>query len=103
MRVLRLLSGILLLISLIALAHDATRMPAGQGLAWTSLGEHWTKLAPASFNAAQSVVQRYTHPLVWDPTIRTFLRLPTWPVIGTLGALTAFIGRRKRRVNIFAN
>jgi hypothetical protein len=103
MGILRLLSAILLLISLIALVHDASRIPAGQGLAWTSLSEHWAKLAPASYASAQSVVQRYTHPLVWDPTIRTFLRLPTWPVVGTLGALTAFLGRRRRRVKIFAN
>jgi hypothetical protein len=103
MGVLRLLSAILLLISLIALVHDASRMPAGEGLAWTSLGEHWTKLSPASYISAQSVVQRYTHPLMWDPIIRTFLRLPTWPVIGALGILAAFLGRRRRRVNIFAN
>jgi hypothetical protein len=35
--------------------------------------------------------------------IQRLLLLPTWAVFGTLGLLAAYAGRRRRRVNVFAN
>jgi hypothetical protein len=100
---LRFLAGVFLLVAVIALVHDATRALAAHAFVSTSLFEHWSKLAPASLAGAQSAVQRYTHPLLWDPVIRKLLLLPTWALFTALGALLAYAGRRRRRVNVFAN
>jgi hypothetical protein len=105
MIVLRFIAGLALLIAVIALVFDSTRMlpGGGSGIGVTSLGEHWGKLAPSTLKSAQTAVQRYSHPLVWDALIGTVLRLPTWIVFGLVGALFAYAGRRRRRVNIYAN
>jgi len=67
------------------------------------LGEQWAKVAPLSHKNAQAAVRRYTHPFVWDGLIQRLLSLPTWAVFVNLGLLAAYAGRRRRRVNVFAN
>jgi hypothetical protein len=100
---LRFLAGVLLLIAVIAIVFDATRSLAAHALVLTSLGEHWTKIAPTALTAARNAVQRYAHPLIWELAIRRLLLLPSWVVFGALGVLAAYAGRRRRRVNVFAN
>jgi hypothetical protein len=99
----RFLAGVLLLIAAIAAVYDGTRSAGAGHLVTTSLIEHWSKLAPALLAAAQSGVQRATHPLVWELGARKLLGLPTWAVFAGLGLLLAYAGRRRRRVNVFAN
>ena len=48
-------------------------------------------------------VGRATHPLVWEMGVRKLLAVPTWAVFAVLGLLCAYAGRRRRRVNVFAN
>jgi hypothetical protein len=48
-------------------------------------------------------VQRRSHPLVWDYGVAQILRVPTWGLFGLLGLLLGYAGRRRRRVDIFAN
>lgn len=100
---LRFIAGVLLVIATIALVHDGTRTYSGRGVVATSFIEHWSSLAPTSLKAAQTAVERSTHPLVWDGLIRRLLLLPTWLLLGLLGGLLAYAGRRRRRVNIYAN
>lgn len=102
---LRFLAGVLLLIAAIAAIYDGTRAldKGGGQIAMTSLGEQWSKLAPVSYKNAQNVVRRYSHPLIWDELIQRVLLLPTWAVFGTLGLVVAYVGRRRRRINVFAN
>jgi hypothetical protein len=100
---LRLLASVLLLIAVIAIVFDGTRSLAAHTLVLTSLGENWAKIAPATLTAARNAVQRYTHPLVWDLGIRKLLLLPSWVVFGVLGVVVAYVGRQRRRVNVFAN
>jgi hypothetical protein len=103
MALLRFVASVLLLIAVIALVYDGTRTLAGGGTVVTSTGEHWSKLAPASLKAAQGAVRRYSHPLVWDTFISRLLMLPAWALLGGLGVLFAYAGRRRRRVNVYAN
>jgi hypothetical protein len=103
MIILRFVAGVLLLVAVIALVYDGTGSLARGGPVTTSIGEHWSRLAPTSLKAAQGAVQRGSHPLVWDLVISRLLLLPTWMVLGTLGILLAYLGRRRRRVNIYAN
>lgn len=99
----RFLAGAFLLVAVIAAVYDGTRSLAASGLAMTSLVEHWSRLAPAALAAAQSAVVRATHPLVWDMGVRKLLLVPAWAVFAALGLLCAYAGRRRRRVNVFAN
>ena len=100
---LRFFASALLLVAVIAAVADGTRTLAAERLVLTSAGEQWSKIAPNSFRYVQTYVQRTTHPLVWETGVRTLLLLPTWALFGGLGFLLAYIGRRRRRVNVFAN
>ena len=105
MGLLRFLAGLLLLVAVIAAIYDGTRALESRGAEFTmtSIGEQWSKVAPISHKNAQAAVRRYTHPLVWDGLIQRLLLLPTWAVFGSLGLVAAYAGRRRRRVNVFAN
>ena len=100
---LRFLAGVLLLVAVIAAVYDGTRSLSLHQLVMTPLLEHWSKLAPATLNAAQSAVRRSTHPAVWDLVIGKLLLLPAWSLFAALGMLAAYAGRRRRRTNVFAN
>jgi hypothetical protein len=97
------MAGTFLLIAVIAAVYDGTRSLATGGLAMTSLLEHWSRIAPGVLAAAQSGLARVTHPLVWEMGLRQLLLVPAWVVFAVLGFLCAYAGRRRRRVNVFAN
>ena len=60
-------------------------------------GQIWFELHNPSLNLAQAVVQRYLHPLLWDPLISGFLQWPLWASLGGVGiALMIVFGRRRR-------
>lgn len=99
----RFLAGVFLLVAVIAAVNDVTRSLAANRVASTSAYEHWSKLAPVTLAAARGSVQRNTHPLVWDWGAATILQLPAWGLFGVLGLMLAYVGRRRRQVNIFAN
>ena len=99
----RFLAGTFLLIAVIAAVYDGTRSLAAGGLAMTSLVEHWSRIAPGLLASVQSGVARATHPLVWDVGLRRLLLVPAWATFAALGLLCAYAGRRRRRVNVFAN
>src|SRR6476660_2465289 len=102
---LRFLASVLLLIAVIAAIYDGTRALDSKGgaITMTSLDEQWLKIAPVSHKNAQSAVRRYSHPLIWDGLIQRLLSLPTWAAFGSLGLLAAYAGRRRRRINVYAN
>jgi hypothetical protein len=100
---LRFLSGLFLLIAVIAAVHDGTRSLASGALAMTSLIDHWSTFAPGLLASARNGVTRATHPLVWDLGVRKLLQVPAWAVFTVLGLLLAYAGRRRRRVNVYAN
>ena len=99
---LRFLAGVMLLVAVIFAVIDATRSGAGQA---TTLTVHhaWVTASPHSLTAAQGAVQRYTHPVVWNWGVLKILQLPAWAVFGFVGLILAFLGRRRRHVNVYAN
>ncbi|MEQ1647816.1 MAG: hypothetical protein ABL898_04440 [Hyphomicrobiaceae bacterium] len=103
MAVSRWLSGLFLLLGVITLVADLTRYATGGGLQMTSLLAFWKGIAPQSLTAFAGIVQRYAHPYIWDPGFVRLLVLPTAFLCFALGALFGILGRRKRRVNIYAN
>jgi hypothetical protein len=99
----RFLAALFLLIAVIAGVYDGTRTLAATHLVTASLLEHWSTLAPTLLNATQAAVKRSMHPLVWDMGLAKLLQLPAVLVLGALGIGFAYAGRRRRRVNVFAN
>jgi hypothetical protein len=100
---LRFLAGVFLLVAVIAAVNDATRSLAANRVVMLSTYEHWSRLAPGTLTAAQGSVRRTTHPLVWDAGLARVLQLPAWGLLGLVGLMLAYAGRRRRRVNIYAN
>lgn len=100
---LRFLAACCLLIAVFAAVDDYTRSgPAGRTVV-TATAEHWERIAPTSFKQARGSVERSTHPLVWSYGVGQILRVPTWGLFGLLGLVLAYAGRRRKRVNVFAN
>ncbi len=104
MLILRLLGVWLMLLAVVALVYDGTRMLADNGaLVFTSLGEHWYSIHPQSLNTAQAGIERHVAPFLWDPVITTILLLPAWVVAGGIGALFYLLGYRRKRLNVYTN
>ncbi len=99
MVVVRIFAGLFLLLALIALAFDVTR---STGFVMTPMIESWGRVAATSLTSAQAAVTKATHPLVWE-LMRKLLALPTWAFFGGIGMLLAYLGRRRKFVNIYAN
>jgi hypothetical protein len=100
---LRFLAACLLLVAVFAAVDDYTRSRVAARTVITSTSEHWERLVPTSFMQARAAVQRSTHPLVWDYGVGKLLRVPTWGLFGFLGLVLAYGGRRRKRVNVYAN
>ena len=74
--ILRLIGLLVLALALITAVLDIARSIADSTLVITPLGKDWFDLSVDSLNLAQAVVQRYLHPMVWDPFIQSILQLP---------------------------
>jgi len=83
--------------AIVAFVIDGTKSIAESSLILTPLGQTWFELHPASLSVLQAVIQRYLHPLIWDPVIQFILTMPTWTVTGILGLLLLSLGRRRKR------
>ena len=97
------LAWILLLLAVIALTSDLTRTATGGPRAFTSALSYWQSMSPQSLASTSGFIRKSLHPLLWDAGLLRILILPTWLLLGAIGLLCAVVGRRKRRVNIFAN
>src|SRR5262245_15263162 len=99
----RFLAGFFLLIAVIFAVNDATRVFGPTRTTAVTMHQTWSAVSPNSVNAAQGTVQRYTLPAVWSWGVLPLLQLPAWALFGLVGLVLAFLGRRRRRVNIYAN
>jgi hypothetical protein len=99
---LRFVAGVALMIAVIFAVNDATRARSG-GQPAITVHDTWSAVSPVSLKGAQKAVERYTHPVFWDPGVLKLLRLPAWIVFAAAGLVFAYAGRRRRRTNVFAN
>lgn len=90
MTILRIVGVLLLLVALIALGADAIAAFSGGGFWPASLGMRWFEVHPASLNFLQALVQRYVHPVLWDPAIVFLLKWPAWLFLGLVGTLLLY-------------
>lgn len=86
--------------ALVAAVIDATKTIAASTLTVTALGEAWASIGMTSLLATQTFVQQSIEPVlgrwIWDPVIQSVLLLPAWLVLGGLGFLFTWLGRRRR-------
>ncbi len=103
MPALRFFGGLFLLIGTVILIADLTnaRWVMANGLT-VPLAKHWASLSPSSLAASQRAIQSAS-PLLWDPIAKSLLKIPAWSWFALIGVMLAWIGRRRRRVNIFLN
>ena len=88
----------------LALVNDVMRALApGVRLTFLSMRGLWLTVSEASYQAAQAAVQKVVHPLAWDPVALLFLKLPAWFILAAVGVLLCYIGRRRRRVELYTN
>ena len=92
--------------ALVALVIDATKSIAASALAVTPLGLAFYSLTPTTLLYVQEFVQQQIEPYVggwlWDPFIQWILLLPAWAVLGAIGFLLTYLGRRRRMRTAYA-
>jgi hypothetical protein len=93
----RLIGWIFILAGLAVLARDVFVWIDTKHWAPIAVGQLWFDLDRSSLNLVQAVVQRYIHPVLWDPIIVTVLLWWAFAVLMVLGLLIlALSGRRAR-------
>ena len=92
-----------LLATVIALVVDGTKSLAANELVVTSLGDNWLLLHEASLKLAKEAVEKHLHPLVWDPAITALLFWPSWALLGLIGLILVWLGRKRHSANIYSN
>ena len=104
MVLLRIIGIWFLLVAMVALTVDGTQsLATSDGWVATPLGQHWFQLHAASLNTFQAAVERHVHPYLWDPMLINLLQIPTWMLFGGLGLLIYWLGRKRRRLEVFSN
>ena len=104
MSALRFLAGCFLLFATIALVYDVTRWQlAMPGPALTSLAKHWSDFSPTTLDLLRTSVERRLHVFVWDPLLVGLLRAPAAITLGLVGALFGYLGRDRKRINLYEN
>jgi hypothetical protein len=102
--VLRGLAGVCLIVAAVALASDmGTATMGGQrSIEPTPVVRHWQTFGAHSLELTRSFLTKRTRPWVWE-AVSTPLRMPTFVFFTLLGLAFGYLGRRRYRVNIFAN
>ena len=64
--------------------------------------KHWQQVSPTTLEATRTYLTTRTRPWVWD-AFSAPLRLPAVVFFAALGLILGYLGRHRRRVEIFAN
>lgn len=104
MFVLRFIASWFLVAGVVALVHDGIKSIANEGgFVMTALGKHWAEFHLQSVNAFQAGVERYLSEWLWWSVFFNLLQTPTWIVCFAIAGLLYWLGRKRRRTNVFAN
>ena len=88
----------------LALVNDLTRaVVPGARFAFLSMRGLWLLVHEGSLTAVQGGLQRAVHPVLWDPLALGVLKLPAWFVLGIVGAFLCYLGRKRRRIELYTN
>ena len=103
MVIIRIIGFWFLLAAVITLVIDATKSLAVNRLVITSLGQQWYEIHKDSLVAAQKAVETHIHPIIWDPFLTALLSWPSWALFALFGVILLWLGRKRRRTQIFSN
>jgi hypothetical protein len=96
MAVCRLVGWLFLSAALLLIGAEVVRSLEAARWATLALGEVWLRLDPGGLDLAQTVVQRYLLPALWDPVAVTLLGAPAWLPPLLIAALLLWACRRRR-------
>ena len=99
----RLLGMWLMLIAVVSMVIDGTRSLADNQIVITSLGAQWSQISESSLLATRKAVEQNLHPFVWEPLIFSLLLWPSWAILGLLGTLFYWTGRKRYKVRTYVN
>lgn len=83
-------------VAFVALAYELLAFAVTGTYRVIPIGEVWFDVHVASLNVVQAVVQRYLHPLLWDPLLVTVLQWPAWSLLGAPAAVVIAAAPRRR-------
>jgi hypothetical protein len=92
--ILRFLGLCLMAAGFVTLIVDVTRSLTSGKLHITTIGERATEFFPDKLALMQDAVEHHLHPLLWDPILVDFQRLPIWVVAAIIGALMFRLARK---------
>ena len=93
----RALGWLFIALGLAVFARDAWVFLENGVVSMTAVGQLWFSIHAGSLNLVQAVVERYVHPMIWDPVIFSVLRLPAALLFVAIGLVLAIAFRRRRR------
>ena len=103
MFIVRLFGSFFLLLATLSLIHDGgLTLTRHKGILVTPIGQHWFDASPSSLDAAEKAVSHIS-PWIWNNIIVTVLLYPGWIVFGLIGVVICYLGRKRKRINIYAN
>jgi hypothetical protein len=79
----------------VAAVIDGMKSIAASAPVITSAFAAWSELAPSSLGALRGVVEGRIGAPAWSTVTGTVLALPTWALLGLLGAVLIALGRRR--------
>src|SRR5262249_35091072 len=102
---LRFIGALFALAAVIALVADLTPRASTNAVrpGMTSIAMHWNGIAPQSFSNAREAVRNRLGRWVWDPVITSVIGIPAWITLGLISAACFYVGRPRRRIEIFTN
>ncbi|MBJ3785858.1 hypothetical protein [Devosia sediminis] len=94
---LRILGTWLIGLALIFLVMDGTKSLAANALVFTSLGQAWTQMHPASLDAVNGFFESRFFADLLAVALAALMTYPAFAVLGVPGVVLALAGRRPRR------
>ncbi len=79
----------------VAAVIDGMKSIAASKPVVTSAFTAWSELAPAALGAVRGMIEAKIGPAAWSAFVGSVLALPTWALLGLLGAAFVALGRRR--------
>lgn len=100
MKVFFYLGWVLLVLAFAAGAAEVVpRSMPGSRTFFVSAYDLWYTASPGSLITTQIRIERYLHPMLWDPLLVTLLKLPAWLLLGLPGGLLAWFNRSDKQMS----
>ncbi|MGH1351778.1 MAG: hypothetical protein ACRBBN_13380 [Methyloligellaceae bacterium] len=104
MAFIRFIGVFIFLLGLIAFAVDGTKSLASDGeVVITSLEEFWMEVHSKSFDSFQVAAEGVLPAFLNDTILDSILSFPLWVILGILGVLLSWLGRKRTRTSAFIN